>query len=116
MSKHHNYSNYSKNNETEEVMTPPVEEEVTETVDTVEQPKVKEPAEEPVPVNKTGMVTDCAKLNVRKNPNTNSEVLCVIEAASKVVIDEENSTGGFYKVCTESGVEGYCMKKFIKIV
>ena len=62
-----------------------------------------------------GTVVDCLRLNVRMKPRTDADVVCIIECDSKVVIDEENSTKNFYKICTEIGIEGYCMKQFIKI-
>lgn len=104
MSKHHNYTNYSKNSN---ATTPPEVEDKVEVVETVVEPEASEPV--------VGIVSGCVKLNVRKNPHTNAEVLCVIDENSEVVIDEENSTHEFYKICTEAGVEGFCMKKFINV-
>jgi hypothetical protein len=52
---------------------------------------------------------------VRKLPSPYEEVLCVLNEKTKVEIDEVNSTEDFYKVATVSGVEGYCMKKFITV-
>ena len=76
-----------------------------------------EPEVAPAPVPpKTGIVVDCARLNVRKKPNADAEVVCVIGRSTEVMVDEENSTRTFYKVCTEAGVEGYCMKQFIEIL
>ena len=63
----------------------------------------------------TGVVTGCAKLNVRKEPKSNATVLCVLDKDAEVSIDQNNSTEDFYKVCTSSGIEGYCMTKFIEI-
>lgn len=63
----------------------------------------------------TGIVSDCKKLRVRNAPELDSDVICEIEAGSIVEIDEVNSTEEFYKVCTEAGIDGYCMKKFIKV-
>lgn len=63
----------------------------------------------------TGIVSDCKRLRVRNYPELESNVICEIEADSKVVIDEVNSTEEFYKICTETGVDGYCMKRFIKV-
>lgn len=63
----------------------------------------------------TGIVRDCKKLRVRNAPGLDSDVICEIEAGSIVEIDEVNSTEEFYKVCTETGIDGYCMKKFIKV-
>lgn len=63
----------------------------------------------------TGIVIDCKKLRVRNTPGLDSDIICEIEAGSIVEIDEVNSTEEFYKVCTETGIDGYCMKKFIKV-
>lgn len=62
-----------------------------------------------------GKVIDCVKLNVREKPNTKAFVVFEIPVGSTVYIDETCSTDEFYKICTEHGVEGYCMKKFIEI-
>ncbi len=62
-----------------------------------------------------GVVTDCLKLNVRKEPSDNAEVLVIINALSEVVVDMDASTDAFYKVCTGAGVEGFCMKKYIAL-
>ena len=57
-----------------------------------------------------------AKLNVRKQPTKDSEVLEVITKNSEVEIDlSDNEDTIFYKVRTKSGVEGYCMTEFINI-
>ena len=68
-----------------------------------------------VPEPTVGTVVDCPRLNVRVKPRANADVVCIIERDSKVMIDEENSTENFYKICTEVGIEGYCMKQFIDI-
>lgn len=75
----------------------------------VEETKVEEPK------TITGVVVDCPRLRVRAAANKNAEVLCEINVDSKVLISEKESTNEFYKVCTEAGVEGYCMKQFIDI-
>lgn len=62
-----------------------------------------------------GIVTDCRLLNVRKEANTDSPIICVIPALSEVMIDPTESTDEFYKVCTAAGVEGFCAKKYIVI-
>lgn len=121
-------TNYSKfaNQQPEEVVE--VTEEVTEIVEEENVVDV-EPAEAAVEVEEIieeeftvdaepviGVVIESvSKLNVRKSPNANAPVVCTIKPSSKVVIDEEESTLEFYKVCTEAGVEGFCMKKFIVV-
>lgn len=62
-----------------------------------------------------GIATDCMLLCVRKEPSTNSEVLKELECLSEFEIDEKESTENFYKVRTESGIEGFCMKRFVQI-
>ena len=62
-----------------------------------------------------GVVSDCVKLNVRKAPNPNSEIVCELNSGTEVEIDEINSTNDYYKVSTVFGVEGFCMKKYIAI-
>ena len=62
-----------------------------------------------------GVVTECLKLNVRKEPSTDAEVLTTIDALSSVMVDIDASSDAFYKVHTEAGVEGFCMKKYIAL-
>lgn len=62
-----------------------------------------------------GKVIDCVKLNVREEPSAKAFVVFEIPVGSTVFVDETCSTDDFYKICTEHGVEGYCMKKFIEI-
>lgn len=119
------YRNYFNKNADEEVETTEVttneeDEEVCaactitypeDKVDEPEAPVVDEPAKATV----TGVVTGCTKLNVRKDPSATAPVLCTLSESTEVVIDEENSTNDFYKVCTVTGAEGYCMKTYISI-
>ena len=62
-----------------------------------------------------GVVKECAKLNVRTHPSMLASIVTEIKAGTKVVIDEIESTEDFYKVCTEAGVDGFCVKKFIAV-
>lgn len=73
---------------------------------------VPEPEEAPTVI---GTVVDCVRLRVRESASSNAEVICEIPKDSDVLIDENESTDEFYKVCTESGAEGFCMKKFIAL-
>lgn len=82
----------------------------------VSEPEVVAPIVPEVEAPKNlGKVIDCVKLNVREEPSTKSDVVFEIPVGSTVIIDETCSTDEFYKICTEYGVEGYCMKKFIEI-
>ena len=82
----------------------------------ISEPEVAVPIVTEVEAPKNlGKVIDCVKLNVREEPNTKASVVFEIPVGSTVYIDETCSTDDFYKICTEHGVEGYCMKKFIEI-
>ena len=58
------------------------------------------------------------KLNVRKNPYKDSEVVCIITKDSSITVDYNESTEDFYKVYVNVDnvpYEGFCMKEFISI-
>lgn len=58
------------------------------------------------------------KLNVRKNPSKDSEVVCIITKDSSVTVNYDESTEDFYKVYVNvdnAPYEGFCMKEFISI-
>ena len=58
------------------------------------------------------------KLNVRKNPSKDSEVVCIITKDSSVTVNYDESTEDFYKVYVNVDnvpYEGFCMKEFISI-
>lgn len=77
--------------------------------------KREEPTEPTKDEPKTiiGNVT-AKRLNIREKPDIGSSILCVAEANSELMIEEDVSKEWF-KVCTVLGVEGYCMKKFVDI-
>ena len=117
MSKHNNYNNYSKpaNNKVEktepEVRTENLEDEipVSETDTEIQEAKEK------VEVFVSGNVIDCDFLNVREQASVDANVVCLISKYDEVMINKNESTEDFYKVCTATGIEGYCMKRFIAI-
>ena len=75
---------------------------VEETVDTVSLPETV-----------AGIVANCAKLNVREEPDLDAKIVCVLDVMSEIEIDVAKSTDEWFKVCTAIGVEGYCMRKFV---
>lgn len=76
---------------------------------------VVEPVAEPVVEPVHGFVVDCEQLYVRSEPSTDSEPLGIIKKSTNLLIYENESTDDFYKICTEAGLEGFCMNKFIAI-
>lgn len=125
MSKNYtNYSNKSVNKEqVEAVAEETVEEQVVESVEeTTKEEVIEETVETPVEETKEeveeetlgiGVVTDCLKLNVRKQPSKDAEVLKTIDALTEVVILKE--VNDFYEVALKTGESGYCMKKYIAV-
>lgn len=79
-----------------------------EDVIVVETPIVEPPAE---PID--GVVSGCALLNLRQEPK--GAIVCQMPEGAKVLIDPSVNNDEWYYVYTETGVEGYCMKKYITI-
>ena len=62
-----------------------------------------------------GRVINCSKLNVRQYPTLHADVLCCLDENTEIEIDEDKSTSEFYAICTPTGLEGFCLKKFVEI-
>ena len=122
------YTQYSKFNSEETILINnpelevegTVEEKVDEPIDgQIVIPEVEPIVPEPVfePENrKFGKVSNCKKLNIRKLPSRDAEIVSELIEGSEVMIDEKESTALFYKICTEHGIEGYCMKDYITVL
>jgi uncharacterized protein YgiM (DUF1202 family) len=81
----------------------------TPEIDTTNTPAELEQLAWPV-----GVVADCVKLNVRKEPDLNAAILFTIDKDVEVEIDLESSTAEWYKVIVNNQ-EGFCMKKYISL-
>lgn len=103
-------------NEVEE-STNETEETTEEVTEEVKEPEVIVPSiENNVENNEViGKISGFEKLYVRKEASKDSEPAGIITSETVLTIDEENSTEDFYKVTTNEGLEGYCVKKFVKI-
>mgnify|MGYP002404702945 FL=1 len=76
---------------------------IVEKVEEVKEPEIKK-----------GIVRNCELLNVRKEPNTDSDIIKVINRGDEVNIIKEDKgimSSDFYKT-----TDGYVMKKYIKII
>lgn len=74
--------------------------------------------ETPKKESKVGIVANCEKLNLRRSPLKDSDganIITELLSGVAVVIDEDELTPDFYKVTTETGLEGYCMRRFIEL-
>lgn len=86
--------------------------------ETVAEPVDKPVEETPKKESKVGIVANCEKLNLRRSPLKDSDganIITELLSGIAVVIDEDESTPDFYKVITETGLEGYCMRRFIEL-
>lgn len=88
-------------------------EEIDEVNETEEIEEVEEVEEEDATV--VGTVTGCQKLNVRAKADIKAEVVCQIPEKAVLLIDTDESTDEWYKVYTEAGMEGFCMKKYVTV-
>lgn len=103
-------------NEVEE-STNETEETTEEVTDEVTEPEVIVPnIEDGVENNEViGKISGFEKLYVRKEANKDSEPVGIVTDKDDLSIDIVHSTDDFYKVITSNGLEGYCVKEFVKI-
>ena len=110
--------------EVENLEEEPVLEETIEEVDeTVEEPietieEVDETVEEPVeaieevPEQDVKATVTAGKLNVRKEPNSNAEIIMVVSKNDVfTVLDEVDN---YYFIKINDNISGYCVKDFMK--
>ena len=103
------HNNKVENKELEKTKKEEIKEEVKEEV----KEEIKEEIKEEVAEKKYGQVYNCELLNVRTEPNLNSEIFSILNRNDKVEILDDILD--FYKILKD-GSEVYCMKKYIKIV
>ena len=88
--------------------TKPIIEEVKEEiVAPVEEAKVEETN------TKKFVVVTTDRLNVRKGPSKDTEVLTIVSKDEKLLINDPKLVKGFYSITTSSGIKGYVMKEFV---
>lgn len=76
-----------------------------ETEEVLEEPVVKK--------TRTGHISGCELLNVRKEPIPTAPVIAVLNTSDSFAVRDEDNNSLFYKVRTSEGVSGYCMKQFV---
>ena len=98
--------------------TKPIVEEVKEEI-VAPVEEVKEELKEEViaPVEETNtkkfVVVTTDRLNVRKGPSKDTEVLNIVSKDEKLLINDPKLIEGFYSITTSSGIKGYVMKEFV---
>ena len=115
--------NIEKVNEVTEEITEEITNEVNETVEQVEETineveesnnEIEETKEE-ITEEVIGKIIEFEKLYVRKEASKYSEPVGIVTDKDYLSIDIIHSTDDFYKVITSNGLEGYCVKEFVKI-
>ena len=61
-----------------------------------------------------GFVDNCAKLNIRKSPSIDSEVLLILNKDDEVIVRGSAYDDDWYSVYANEQ-EGFCMKKYITL-
>lgn len=91
--------------------TPLVENVSEEKKEVTEEPKQEQkPVKEPEVRVLRGVVQNCTRLNIRKGPSKETEIVGVLSAGIVTVVEETESPD-WYKT-----KKGYVMKKFIKLL
>ena len=106
--------NKSQTDKVEEELVEELDERIENNNAAEEEKQQDETQNQPEPVY--GVVHNCEKLNVRKQPSKDSEIVFVLNEGSEISIDEENSTEEWYSITHVSGVEGFCMKQFVTML
>lgn len=88
---------------------------------TIEQPVIDEVVSEVTEEPNTdtfldGIVHNCVKLNVRKNPSIDSDVIAVINEQDKIKVKDVDTLSDWYFIQLPNGKEGFSMKKYVAIV
>lgn len=61
-----------------------------------------------------GVVANCKKLNIRKNPDIGSEILTVVSEGEELTVTNQ-ALDNWLAVETKNGVSGYCMKTYLTV-
>ena len=62
-----------------------------------------------------GYVSGCLKLNIREEGYLGANVICVVPEKTALLIEVAESNDEWYKVYTETGMEGFCMKQYVTL-
>lgn len=65
-----------------------------------------------------GVVTNCLRLQVLEYPDEGAPVVGSIPALTEVIIENDEfdfEFSDYYKICTVTSLEGYCLKQFIAV-
>lgn len=62
-----------------------------------------------------GIVHNCIKLNVRRNPSIDSDVIAVLNEQDQIKVKDVDTLSDWYFIQLPNGEEGFSMKKYIAV-
>ena len=110
------YMSYDKETKSLADVTEEMEEEISEVnkSEEVEEEVTKETTKE-ADSTVVGYVSGCLKLNIREEGYPGANVVCVVPEKTALLIEVAESNDEWYKVYTETGMEGFCMKQYVTL-
>ena len=106
------YMGYDEETKSLADVTEEVEEEITEVNESEE---VTKEATKEADSTVVGYVSGCLKLNIREEGYLGANVVCVVPEKTALLIEVAESNDEWYKVYTETGMEGFCMKQYVTL-
>ena len=106
------YMGYDEETKSLADVTEEVEEEITEVNESEE---VTKEATKEADSTVVGYVSGCLKLNIREEGYPGANVVCVVPEKTALLIEVAESNDEWYKVYTETGMEGFCMKQYVTL-
>lgn len=106
------YMGYDEETKSLADVTEEVEEEIAEVNESEEV--IKEATKE-ADSTVVGYVSGCLKLNIREEGYPGANVVCVVPEKTALLIEVAESNDEWYKVYTETGMEGFCMKQYVTL-
>ena len=110
------YMGYDKETKSLADVTEEMEEEIAEVNESEEVTKeVTKEATKEADSTVVGYVSGCLKLNIREEGYLGANVVCVVPEKTALLIEVAESNDEWYKVYTETGMEGFCMKQYVTL-
>ena len=106
------YMGYNEETKSLADVTEEVEEEIAKVNESEEVTKEAPKEAESTVV---GYVSGCLKLNIREDGYPGANVVCVVPEKTALLIEVAESNDEWYKVYTETGMEGFCMKQYVTL-
>lgn len=60
-----------------------------------------------------GIIAGCVNTEILYEPKPYSEIKCLVNSLTDIIVDIDKSTEEYYFICTSSGIEGFCHRKYV---